>query len=931
MKRTLFSLLILVAYASLSVQLFAQNNTIEFDGADDVVTTTLDPNLNTWTVECWVMGDNAPSTTTIEKVLDGGYNFAINWGHYDSDFRGAIEFYNDAESTPYIDNDTYVAASFGPLEAGVWYHLAATYDGEDLKAYKNGVLITNNGWPVGNPEPEARNMTIGANAANSSPFSGKIDEVRIWNDVRTEAEIRANMYQELDVASETDLAAYYKMNSTSGTTAVDSKNGYNGTLVNMANSWIPSPAFFGPKNCLYFDGSDNVGSFNTAPPYSNTAITIEAWIKTSSSIDFQDILSWGNTGNGSNVQFRTSNGKLEFGSDPTSDWQSVTSSENVNTDNWVHVAVTKNSNNVTLYVNGNEDGTGSITNTMSVNTFDIGKYWGVGNFFTGYIDEVRIWNVVRTESEIRENMCNSLSGNESGLVAYYNFDHSSGTYLADYAGADNNGTIPNSNPSWSSSQSFNTWLNTTSNNPATASNWSRGSAPTSFDNVGIYSFSGNDPSVSSTFDCNHFYLQSGASFNISDGASFINAGNIVVDGNFTINKTLTADNKWHLISVPNASETSFSFFGDYLQYWDESDGVYYQFGEVEVGLDVMKGYSFWGTHADATYSFTGTPITGDKSISITANGGGDYTGANLLGNPYPSSIDWNLVSGYGAAYYWNGTAYVAYPSNTPIPGGGTYGTGSRYIAPMQGFFIISEGAGTFTLTNDMRTHEGASSFYKSTETSLSNGILLQASNGSYNDQLLIRLFENTSADFEQEYDAWKFTTNTPGISQLWSVCPEGNLSIDVRPEQKTIQLGFSNDHAGNYSIGIKEIADINSAELEDTKLNQFHDLTQGPYEFNWNTSDSEERFILHLKATGLDDIEAQDVQVYVAHGEVYVRLDQPEDYQEIVFYDLAGRAVLEQKLSNQSLQNFDMGDFSGAMLVQLKGTKKTRTKKVVLQ
>ena len=48
-------------------------------------------------------------------------------------------------------------------------------------------------------------------------LSGEIDELRVWNDVRTEAEINDNMFKELD-GDETGLVAYYKMSNGSGTT-----------------------------------------------------------------------------------------------------------------------------------------------------------------------------------------------------------------------------------------------------------------------------------------------------------------------------------------------------------------------------------------------------------------------------------------------------------------------------------------------------------------------------------------------------------------------------------------------------------------------------------------------------------------------------------------------------------------------------------------
>ena len=43
------------------------------------------------------------------------------------------------------------------------------------------------------------------------------------------------------------------------------------------------------------------------------------------------------------------------------------------------------------------------------------------NYVTGRIDELRMWNDVRTQAEIKANMHTELSGNESNLIAYYKF------------------------------------------------------------------------------------------------------------------------------------------------------------------------------------------------------------------------------------------------------------------------------------------------------------------------------------------------------------------------------------------------------------------------------------------------------------------------------------------------------------------------------
>ena len=98
-----------------------------------------------------------------------------------------------------------------------------------------------------------------------------MDEVRIWDDARTQAEIKANMYAEL-TGSENNLVAYYNMNAGSGTSLADnSSNSYTGTLTNMDGStdWVSAP-LYAQNYGLDFDGSKGLlrlGAFTVAYTY----------------------------------------------------------------------------------------------------------------------------------------------------------------------------------------------------------------------------------------------------------------------------------------------------------------------------------------------------------------------------------------------------------------------------------------------------------------------------------------------------------------------------------------------------------------------------------------------------------------------------------------------------------------------------------------
>ena len=97
---------------------------------------------------------------------------------------------------------------------------------------------------------------------------------------------------------------------------------------------------------------------------------------------------------------------------------------------WNHVVVRYNA--VTKTLDGLLNGVASATNTKGDRQRSSEQYYaigatdgtnlGSGAYFKGAIDEVRIWNVVRTNAQIQYYMNTELAGNEPGFVAYYNFN-----------------------------------------------------------------------------------------------------------------------------------------------------------------------------------------------------------------------------------------------------------------------------------------------------------------------------------------------------------------------------------------------------------------------------------------------------------------------------------------------------------------------------
>jgi len=208
---------------------------------------------------------------------------------------------------------------------------------------------------------------------------------------------------------------------------------------------------------------------------------------------------------------------------------------------WHNVTAVKSGSVHTLYIDGVSAGTFSLgTNPMKLDYFYIGASRtdsnNIAQFFNGRIDEFRLWDKALSASELRDTMMRSLTGNESGLAAYYNFDNSSGSVLQDFSGGGHDGTLVNmdSVTDWVASVAFNTWLNTSSTAWAMATNWSLGSVPVSTDNVGIYSYAGgSSPTLSSAATVNNFLLASGATLTLS--ADLTVNGSLILENDLDLN------------------------------------------------------------------------------------------------------------------------------------------------------------------------------------------------------------------------------------------------------------------------------------------------------------------------------------------------------------------------------------------------------------
>lgn len=225
---------------------------------------------------------------------------------------------------------------------------------------------------------------------------------------------------------------------------------------------------------LEFDGSNDYIALDMS--YTGTgaidSITIEAWVNTVESGTGDNFSNWSildfDRSEFFNIYISGDNGQVGFSTASTSggvdDFFSG-SGNTVNDGTWHHIACVYDGTDKIIYIDGIEvarrtnphsgNGLGSSTTRFGfigdgseAPGFDSTRN---NKYYNGFIDELRIWEDVRTATELFDNRDTCLTGSEANLIAYYNFDETTGTTLNDVTGNGNVGTLRNfgSNP-WSS-------------------------------------------------------------------------------------------------------------------------------------------------------------------------------------------------------------------------------------------------------------------------------------------------------------------------------------------------------------------------------------------------------------------------------------------------------------------------------------------------
>ncbi len=201
-------------------------------------------------------------------------------------------------------------------------------------------------------------------------------------------------------------------------------------------------------------GNERVECGNDASvQISGTQITLEAWINPQNWVGINQghvINKEFNGGAGSDFGYMIrvgSGGDISFNLGDGNWNELTTTGAPLVLDQWQHVAATYDGAVMQIYLNGTMVASQNTTISFSAtnNNLTIGAWaGGGGSVFDGRIDEVRVWNVTRSATQIQEAMDSCLTGTENGQVAYYQLEDGAGSATAtDLTANGNDGTLTN--------------------------------------------------------------------------------------------------------------------------------------------------------------------------------------------------------------------------------------------------------------------------------------------------------------------------------------------------------------------------------------------------------------------------------------------------------------------------------------------------------
>jgi hypothetical protein len=365
----------------------------------------------------------------------------------------------------------------------------------------------------------------------------------------------------------------------------------------------------------------------------------------------------------------------------------------------------------------------------------------------------------------------------------------------------------------------------------------------------------------------------------------------------------------------------------------------------------LAGYAvnFGSSFAPLTVSLTG--VVNNHTLSATLyNHNQVYTlGFNLVGNPYPSPVDWNSAMGWtktnidNALYFFSAGNTDQYTGtySSYINGVSSNGIASNIIAAMQGFFIhVSNGAypvtGLLSVNNNARNTNSDVIFLGNPGPPeplpllrLSAGFVDE---GLPSDPVVIYFKDAATGSFDKDLDALKLMNTHTGVPSLYTVATDtSRLSIQALPfpgaNMKVVPLGLMTAQDGWITFQAGDIQGMPAAlhiYLSDIQAGIDQDLTREPsYRLYLAKGEYKNRFFLKFSPNALADTSASAnggtngaFQAYSADGKVVIKSNLPAgESGNLIILDMAGRIIYREQINDNGYHVINMTTVAAGIYV----------------
>jgi hypothetical protein len=376
-----------------------------FDGTGDYLTL---PDSNIWavsgdfTIEAWLYPTSLPNESCIFAVWQGGTisNTSLN---FNVQTNGRLSFTGAVNNTQYT-----VTGTTTTIIVNTWSHVAVVRSGTTVSLYVNGVADASTVTMAGtvnnlSPGPSIGSLNSGG-AGFTSPLNGTISNLRLV----TSAVYTANFTP--STTPLTAIANTILLTCQSPTFIDNSTNNF--TISAFGNSKPTQQNPFGFTSATtngytpstiggsgYFDGTGDYLSLpeSSTPLSTTSSFTLDAWVFPTSTADATIFYILGNATSfaGIRVGLVSSTAYVLHSQNGTTWAVNSGNQGSVPINAWSHIAVTRNVNAGTLWINGTSVYTFTFGTLFSGPVKSIGANQGGGGasgLFTGYITDARVVN-----------------------------------------------------------------------------------------------------------------------------------------------------------------------------------------------------------------------------------------------------------------------------------------------------------------------------------------------------------------------------------------------------------------------------------------------------------------------------------------------------------------------------------------------------------